>query len=281
MVAKVRLLKLLLLSCFALYLVGCVTPPSGGTTSTPPVPTSGIPSPPTAGVPTPGSSGDSQDSQEQQEGEESGDSTAGESGGSGSPPPTGGGPQTPPGGNTAGTGEQGEEPSDSTAGEDGSGGESGSGESGEVASDIPVWETPETSGGGSEQNAGAGTIFSDADLEDLERTLDEALGTFDGDILREQENVRNKTGNVGSAGGQPQVDVFAGVGEFEDAQEALEEARAAGAGDENQEVFDDGPPPSPNDDVVARQIREAAERETDPEQRKILWEEYERYRDGG
>jgi hypothetical protein len=29
---------------------------------------------------------------------------------------------------------------------------------------------------------------------------------------------------------------------------------------------------------VARQLREAAERETDPEMKKKLWEEYDRYK---
>ncbi|MCP3903413.1 MAG: hypothetical protein GY715_07230 [Planctomycetes bacterium] len=46
----------------------------------------------------------------------------------------------------------------------------------------------------------------------------------------------------------------------------------------------DAPPPnggdnSPeDDDIVARQLREAAERETDPELKKKLWEEYYRYK---
>lgn len=33
-----------------------------------------------------------------------------------------------------------------------------------------------------------------------------------------------------------------------------------------------------NDDIVARQLREAAEEETDPELRKKLWKEYEQYK---
>jgi len=34
------------------------------------------------------------------------------------------------------------------------------------------------------------------------------------------------------------------------------------------------------DDIVARQLREAAEKETDPELKKKLWEEYRKYREG-
>lgn len=39
-------------------------------------------------------------------------------------------------------------------------------------------------------------------------------------------------------------------------------------------------PPSQKEDIVARQLREAAERETDPELREKLWLEYEAYLDG-
>ncbi|MCK5359615.1 MAG: hypothetical protein KAJ95_03265, partial [Gammaproteobacteria bacterium] len=39
-------------------------------------------------------------------------------------------------------------------------------------------------------------------------------------------------------------------------------------------------PDGSNDDVVARQIREAAEKETDPELKKKLWDEYRRYKSG-
>ena len=35
-----------------------------------------------------------------------------------------------------------------------------------------------------------------------------------------------------------------------------------------------------NDDVVARQIREAAEKETDPELKQKLWDEYRKYKSG-
>ena len=35
-----------------------------------------------------------------------------------------------------------------------------------------------------------------------------------------------------------------------------------------------------DDDVVARQLREAAEKETDPELKKKLWEEYRKYKEG-
>ena len=39
-------------------------------------------------------------------------------------------------------------------------------------------------------------------------------------------------------------------------------------------------PDGSDDDVVARQLREAAEKETDPELKKKLWEEYRKYKQG-
>ena len=52
-------------------------------------------------------------------------------------------------------------------------------------------------------------------------------------------------------------------------------------GGETEEGLDNLPPDIPSghdDDIVARQIREAAENETDPELRKKLWEEYRNYK---
>lgn len=37
-------------------------------------------------------------------------------------------------------------------------------------------------------------------------------------------------------------------------------------------------PIAQDDDIVAQQLREAAENETDPELKKRLWEEYRRYK---
>ena len=37
-------------------------------------------------------------------------------------------------------------------------------------------------------------------------------------------------------------------------------------------------PDAKDDDVIARQLREAAENETDPELKEKLWEEYRRYK---
>jgi hypothetical protein len=39
-------------------------------------------------------------------------------------------------------------------------------------------------------------------------------------------------------------------------------------------------PSGQDDDIVARQLREAAEKETDPELKEKLWKEYEEYKRG-
>ena len=45
-----------------------------------------------------------------------------------------------------------------------------------------------------------------------------------------------------------------------------------------EEKEPDRPDLRKNDDIVARQLREAAEQETDPELKKRLWEEYYKYK---
>ncbi|MEQ1581408.1 MAG: hypothetical protein ABL964_12500, partial [Steroidobacteraceae bacterium] len=42
-----------------------------------------------------------------------------------------------------------------------------------------------------------------------------------------------------------------------------------------------GIPDGSDDDIVARQLREAAMKETDPELRDKLWQEYRNYKKGG
>lgn len=53
------------------------------------------------------------------------------------------------------------------------------------------------------------------------------------------------------------------------------EAKGTGGGQRPK-----SPPTADDDDIVARQLREAAEKETDPELKEKLWEEYEAYKRG-
>ena len=62
--------------------------------------------------------------------------------------------------------------------------------------------------------------------------------------------------------------------------------KGAGQGAGSEQTAAEGSQPGTRDfetgydDIVARQLREAAEKETDPELKKKLWEEYRKYQEG-
>jgi len=142
----------------------------------------------------------------------------------------------------------------------------------------------------------------------LDAELEAGLGEFDQLLLREQERVRASAPRSGEAGGAAGADAGSGSGETGSEGDsslagAAGSAAADGAGSaaQQREAADGRPPgagaggkgtvaggaaPPPDipdgsdDDVVARQLREAAEQESDPELRDKLWEEYRRYKQG-
>lgn len=79
------------------------------------------------------------------------------------------------------------------------------------------------------------------------------------------------SGSAGSGGSQSgQGDRTSAGGAGEGTGQPAADARQGGM----QEIE------SGYDDIVARQLREAAEKETDPELKKKLWEEYRKYKEG-
>lgn len=150
--------------------------------------------------------------------------------------------------------------------------------------------------------------------------LNNSFGDFDESLLREQERVKAKTprsststNNASSGGGSgdgSSDDEGAEVKDSDDQQDASQEEDNEGdqqqpgqeqAGDEtaqeNQASSERSGTPGKNlphadaetpedipngsdDDIVARQLREAAEQERDPVLREKLWEEYRRYKAG-
>lgn len=134
---------------------------------------------------------------------------------------------------------------------------------------------------------GSGTSGGDSEL-------DKALEDFDGEILAEREvilarsNERAGTGGAGGAlpsstesGGQP---ASGDPGSAEQptssyeprgmpSQNAPQKAPPTQAGNIPDDI-----PDARDDDIIARQLREAAMNETDPELREKLWEEYRRYK---
>jgi hypothetical protein len=146
----------------------------------------------------------------------------------------------------------------------------------------------------------------------LDAELGADLGEFDQRLLVEQERVKAKAsksagasgggGGAGGAGGTAGAGAAAAAGADSGAARetatgpssgapgsASEGARerpasgAAGGPGGGQTPVSSAPPDIPDgsdDDVVARQLREAAEKETDPELKKKLWEEYRKYKKG-
>jgi hypothetical protein len=132
-----------------------------------------------------------------------------------------------------------------------------------------------------------------------------SLGDFDDMLLKEESKVaarvpsQRETSTSGRAGSSNGDGTAGGTGENTAASDAAANGGSAaqgaqsrpasgqgesiGAGNGNQESSVYGVPggtlpPPKDDDIVARQLREAAEKETDPELKKKLWEEYWKYK---
>ena len=141
---------------------------------------------------------------------------------------------------------------------------------------------------GSEDNAAAG---GDDTTDGADQALAEALEGLDGEILAERAVLReaeaaSKRGDNGSSPGQTSAaDTTMG----NNSTVASSSATTATRGRVNM-------PPAPpkrgdaaattnlpdakDDDIIARQLREAAMQETDPELKEKLWDEYRRYKKG-
>lgn len=133
------------------------------------------------------------------------------------------------------------------------------------------------------------------ELGELEGELDVALGEFDGVILAGrqaavgQENSRagQSTSNRPTSSGAsdngyqipnaPQAGSGSGGGSLPNAAPSNNSASDGNSDKNVPEDIGDGN----DDDVVARQIREAAQREQDPELRDKLWDEYRKYKSKG
>jgi len=143
---------------------------------------------------------------------------------------------------------------------------------------------------------------------DLEGAFLSSLGDFDDSLLKEEEKVAARvpsqresgsssaSGSSGRAGdsgdtssgengesaeqGEGTTDDQGREGQAGTAQESTSRAGSQGSGVEQSKYGTPGGklPPPEDDDIVARQLREAAEKEPDPELKKKLWEEYWKYK---
>jgi hypothetical protein len=151
----------------------------------------------------------------------------------------------------------------------------------------------------------------------IDRRLDETFGAFDAAVRATQEQIARERaaqeaqggangtaessgeaasddvngegeGGAGSGtrGGLESVGTGSGGTEAEgdgNAGDGAEKGGGTGTGGSTGSGPREIPPDIPDgsdDDVVARQIREAAMKETDPELRAALWEEYRKYKKG-
>jgi hypothetical protein len=86
---------------------------------------------------------------------------------------------------------------------------------------------------------------------------------------------------VANSGDEPAQSGTAGQGDRSGAVSGTQSSAGSVAGDVDSSAYGvpgGTLPPPKDDDIVARQLREAAEKEPDPELKKKLWEEYWKYK---
>lgn len=144
------------------------------------------------------------------------------------------------------------------------------------------------------------TLTESEQTETLDAELEAGLGEYDELLLREQARVKadrprsageggglagGADGEVGGDSGSAGTDgQTADAGDEQMTDTSIEKPPVAtGSGGGRQTVVSGQPediPDGSDDDVVARQLRKAAEQETDPKLKKKLWEEYRKYKQG-
>lgn len=150
-------------------------------------------------------------------------------------------------------------------------------------------------------------LTSEEQTQQLDQQLDERFADFDRLLLREREFLNDKqkeqgapqnSGGAGGDGGgsaggaEGGLDGFEGRDDFDgtatndsSSQEGKGTTRQAkGQNSYPSDNTNANTPPdltnSKGDDVIARQLREAAQKEKDPVLREKLWDEYRKYKSG-
>jgi hypothetical protein len=154
-------------------------------------------------------------------------------------------------------------------------------------------------GQGQSPAGGVGQYPGESDAERkarLEKTLEESVGGFDEVLADEQREIstvgRNTEGFGGSGGGgsgsgrvglgKQATGGVEGTGEVGTVAQPQEQREASVGGLSEEEISSRTPEDIPDlvsEDIVAKQLREAALSEDDPALRERLWEEYRLYND--
>ncbi len=148
------------------------------------------------------------------------------------------------------------------------------------------------------RNNSSGAATRGEQTESLDAELEAGLGDYDDLLLTEQARVKaekprsefgdgsgdgSPDGAEGETGGEPDATGTTGEGQTAESQVTETGQTTTQTGAAQQTVAGGQPadiPDGDDDDVVARQLRKAAEQETDPELKKKLWEEYRKYKQG-
>lgn len=195
------------------------------------------------------------------------------------------------GGSTSGT----QSGAESSQGSGPQGSQSGSGSpDGSPASGTVVASGPDGTGtraqGGLESDWGNDPMTTAERVAVLDRQLEASTGVFDAIIREEQRQQRSsrreQSSQAQSSGGSGTESSSGGRNPYETSDEEGYGSVGGGIGGrsggapENPAVFEapDDIPSGNDDDIVARQLREAAMREADPEVREALWNEYRKYK---
>ena len=228
--------------------------------------------------------------------------------GSSSPPTSGGismpSPSLPSGSQSSQSGSQ-SSSSSSTSGAESSGGNQGSDTSSGNNSDAVGNASPNQS---SDSQSGSGAMSSEIGSgQSASSIFDESLGDFDNEIAGERVIIAAANQTLGGMTSQESADAAAiqqggldgpldidsseagtsststtaGQTQDEDSSETeLDKASENTTGDQEkikERIPDDIPMDGTGEDVIARQIREAAIQEEDPMIRAALWDEYRKH----
>jgi len=152
-------------------------------------------------------------------------------------------------------------------------------------------------------------------ISDLETTFGQSLGTFDEMLLEEQQKIastapkqyedsngsgqdRFESGNDGDSRGSNESSAKGNTypgnsgsparGDRSPGQSVESAATGSNSGTGVGSTKQSQTPPTSgnkdlsqtDDDIIAKQLKEAAEQETDPEVKEKLWEEYRKYKEG-
>ena len=194
-----------------------------------------------------------------------------------------------------------------TGGTSGNGmGEGNCGQNGGVENGTGGWGGPDEDGNCNGEGQGAGGAggvgqYPGESAEErkarLEKTLEESVGGFDEVLAEEQREIstvgRNTEGFGGSGGGgggsgrvglgkQATGGDVEGAGQVATVERPNTRPEASVAGMSEEDIRSRTPEDIPDlvaEDIVAKQLREAALSEDDPALRERLWEEYRLYND--